>query len=45
MKRLSIYGGLGVSCCVEDLRTILARIKNAGFFVRVSDQSLLITYI
>lgn len=35
MKRLSIYSRLGVSCCVIDLRTILTRIKNAGFFVRV----------
>jgi len=45
MKRVSIYSWPGASCCVIDLRTILTRIKNAGFFLRISDQSLFIHHL
>jgi len=45
MKRLRIYSWPGVSCSAIDLRTILTRVLDAGFFLRIADQSLLMHHL
>ena len=45
VMNLRIWSWLGVSQLALGLRGVFTRVRNAGFFLRISDQSLFITHI